>query len=462
MKFSPKYLLAIFLTLSISGLSFAATVHVPGEASTVQAGIDLAAAGDTVLVDPGTFHETIEFNGLDIVVMGSGSSTTTVFGNGNDPAVRFAQGETSSAVFSDFAVTGGNSGIVCENGSNPTISNCTLSMNFADEYGGGIQCIESSPTISGCALTLNSASRDGGGLYSYNGSPAILDSSIDDNIAPRGAGVFAFGISTPLIYTCTIAENSATWGGGLLVMSGANLSLIESTVTSNQSADAGGGLYLQSASARLESSEISLNTTQTDGGGVFTRPGSTLDAVNCIVNDNDAVGSGGGLYIWNSTFTLTNSIVARNTSGFRGGGVHSTGSVSTLLNCSIADNAAATEGGGLYAAWFEPVAITNSIFWGNGPEQIFNHQAFPAALTVDYSDVQGGWAGVDNMDADPRFRNYGKYEFILAPISPCIDAATGDDDGLDWCTLHAVYCQFNSQAPDLGAYGGPAMAGWLD
>ena len=459
---APPRILASLLALALPGSALAVTWHVPGDAPTVQAGIDLSAAGDTVRVSSGTYSEAVQFRGSAVVVLGSGSASTTLSGNGVDPTVRFALGEPAGTVLADFTVTGGSSGIVCENGSSPLIRDCALTLNFADGYGGGLRCNASSPTISGCTVTLNSAQLDGGGLYCSDASPAIESCSIDDNIAPRGAGVFATGLSTPSLEGCTIQANSATWGGGLLALSGADLQLTDCVIESNQALDSGAGLYVQAASATLLRCEIALNNTDVDGGGVYLRPNSDLQASNCVINDNDALGSGGGLYVWNSSSALTHCIVARNSAGFRGGAAVSTGSTSTLLNCVMAANSPAPQGGGIYSAWWEPVTVTNSILWGNTPEQIYNHLVFPAALTVSYSDVEDGWSGEQNMDANPRFRDYGQYDFILAPASPCIDAGTGGDDGLDWCSLHAQYCQFNSQAPDLGAYGGPGMAGWLD
>ena len=64
--------------------------------------------------------------------------------------------------------------------------------------------------------------------------------------------------------------------------------------------------------------------------------------------------------------------------------------------------------------------LTNCILWGDsaptGPE-IFNYGT--SSPTVSYSDVQGGWSGIDNINADPLFADA---DGRLSPGSPCIDA----------------------------------------
>lgn len=65
--------------------------------------------------------------------------------------------------------------------------------------------------------------------------------------------------------------------------------------------------------------------------------------------------------------------------------------------------------------------ITNSILWGNTPDQI------SGSATITYSDVQGGWAGTGNLDLDPLLgplADNGGFTFThaLYPGSPAIDA----------------------------------------
>lgn len=75
----------------------------------------------------------------------------------------------------------------------------------------------------------------------------------------------------------------------------------------------------------------------------------------------------------------------------------------------------------------DPV-VTNCILWNNIPDEI----AGPGMPTVTYSDVQGGWPGEGNIDADPLFVDADGPDDIpgteddllrLSSRSPAIDAA---------------------------------------
>ena len=145
---------ASFLLLSV-GLSAASTICVPGDQPTIQAGINSAAEGDTVLVAEGTYFERIAFRGVDIVVLGeAGAERTTIDGKAQGTVVTFETGETTATVLAGFTIRNGNDfsggGIYCSS-SAPTITNCTISENSAD-YGGGLYCYISDPTITNCIL----------------------------------------------------------------------------------------------------------------------------------------------------------------------------------------------------------------------------------------------------------------------------------------------------------------------
>jgi len=66
-------------------------------------------------------------------------------------------------------------------------------------------------------------------------------------------------------------------------------------------------------------------------------------------------------------------------------------------------------------------SLTNCILWGNTPGQVGTEPA--ATATVSYSDIQGGWPGTANMNADPLFTTT-PCPYSLQPGSQCINAGS--------------------------------------
>jgi len=66
------YVLSILFALDAIPFSLASTINVPKDQPTIQAGINAASNGDTVLVAPGKYVENINFMGKAITVTSSG------------------------------------------------------------------------------------------------------------------------------------------------------------------------------------------------------------------------------------------------------------------------------------------------------------------------------------------------------------------------------------------------------
>lgn len=114
----------------------------------------------------------------------------------------------------------------------------------------------------------------------------------------------------------------------------------------------------------------------------------------------------------------------------------------TITNVTISGNSAAAYAGGMYLDQYSPATILNSILWNNTPDEIYSEISLDI---VTYSNIQGGFEGEGNLNADPLFIDpeYGDYH--LQAGSPCIDAGNPDPQ----------YNDTNGSRNDMGAYGGP-------
>src|SRR5205823_14473088 len=140
---------------------------------TIQAAINAAVNGDTVLVSPGTYKENIDFAGKAITVKSArGASATIIDGQQLGPVATFQNHETRKAVLSGFTIQNGNgypsftgAGLNISNAS-PAITNNVIVNNMSCIYG----AIEINGNA-GPLIQANLISNNPGSLYcpSYGG-----------------------------------------------------------------------------------------------------------------------------------------------------------------------------------------------------------------------------------------------------------------------------------------------------
>ena len=214
-----------------------------------------------------------------------------------------------------------------------TVTNSTIAENLAASSGGGIYSTSSSTVIvEDSIITENSATSNGGGIYS-GGTSTMTNCTVSGNFATYGGGIDNRGTLT--ITNSTIADNSASYSGGGIYNDG-TLTVSNSTVTGNTTSSYGGGIRNYGTLA-VESSTIT-NNTASSGGGV--RNSGTLMVANCMITNNIASGNGGGInnYDGSSELTITNSTVAGNTASGNGGGICIDNGVTNLYNTIVAKN----------------------------------------------------------------------------------------------------------------------------
>ena len=229
LSFTIPALVAISLCLLGGTVPAAADIiNVPGDAPTIQGGINLAVNGDEVVVAEGIYVENINFNGkaielrsvnpLDPAVV----AATIIDGGGVNTVVTCDSGEGSDTILSGFTITGGFSGGegggMHNNGSSPTVTYCTFTANTA-QYGGGMgNELGSNPTVINCTFSDNSAINNGGGMDNYDGSnPTVINCVFSFNYAVvNGGGMNNESNSNPTVTNCTFGGNLAlTSGGGI-------------------------------------------------------------------------------------------------------------------------------------------------------------------------------------------------------------------------------------------------------
>jgi YD repeat-containing protein len=214
-------------------------ISVPDDINNIQDAIYAAdpCGGTIITVAPGTYYEAIDFNGVPCTVTSTDPNdpfvvaATIIDGNGAYHVVKFDTHEDGNSVLTGFTITGGDAdstywnryggGIFCYQAS-PTISDCVVTNNAAENKGGGMATFEGSPVVRNCIFFNNRAAwtsvpgtTKGGGMFNYDSSAVITNCVFVKNTARAYGGAMFNWYSSPIITNCTFTGNSASCGGGI-------------------------------------------------------------------------------------------------------------------------------------------------------------------------------------------------------------------------------------------------------
>lgn len=469
--------IAIGLLAVFCGAALATTIRVPGDQPTIQAGINAASAGDTVLLMDGTFsgpgNEEIVFMGKAITVCSqSGDPSTCIVDvvSEYESGFEFLHGEGPNSVLAGVTITHGYSGVKCRTGSSPSIINCAFVDNSASN-GGGISCLSfASPTVVGCSFTGNVATDDnlggGGGICCYGGcAPSITECVFVGNSAPGeyggGGAIFTRSSPFPSITGCTFEGNwagtggairvfedgvtpgagifdcsftgnwSAKWGGAVMLSEVGPLTIDGCSFVGNYTLDgglssSGGAVYVSSlATAVLSECSFSGNQAHYKGGALATQSGAVIEAVRCGFEDNQA-GIGGALFISGAVCSLTGCSLEANVADGGGTGYFTMDSEVSLDGCTVAGSAA-SNGGGFYCS-SSIAAFSNTIIAFGTEGRAISGSATLACCDI-YGNAGGDWTyplsdqlGINgNICEDPLFclDENADEPYTLHENSPC-------------------------------------------
>lgn len=325
--------------------------------------------------------------------------------------------------------------------SEPTVDGNRIHDNHSDFAGGGLLLEEALGLYRDNDIDDNTAVFFGGGvrITGVGFAPLLRNNRVRRNEAGVGGGIACENAEGPILTRMLIADNKTVGrieggGGGLVMIDSPHVLLTETTITGNSTGYGGGGVAADGSKVTVRLCRIEGNSAEQFGGGLYST-GSTLDVRRCALLDNQARG-GGGVGLVQSDCVLTNCVVAGNQAGVSGGGMlfDRTSAVITSVTCT--GNSAGLTGGGMQiSGTSETRTITNTIFWNDSAPQSTEIADGSPGTFLTFCDVQGGWSGAGNVDADPLFVDAAAHNFRLRLESPLIDIgdpAAPEQDSIDF------------------------------
>ena len=374
--------------------------------------------------------------------------------------------------------------VYAANGSNPKFEDCLFVGNIADPN-----------TIA--------AIGEGGEGEPGEEEESPYENVNDDYYVSYGGAVAHEDGCAPKFTNCRFEDNESCQGGALYV-GGSHMTVADCDFVDN-TAYHGAGLFTVSTTGTVSGSVFTGNTARFDPvyvtdpcnpgvalvpiysqGGGYCSLSSPVDIRDSVFMNNSSMASGGGIYYAGSdenVFSapaLSNCLLANNTAGLDGGGVSSNWYTEPVIsNSTIADNmvtggtSGPGSGSGLYCSYYSNVTVIDSIIWGNvgvsGAQITLNsgneYAIQPSTLEIKYSDIAGGWTGVQkgqgceltwgegNINDDPLFvaNEDGDYYYLSQTDSgqpsesPCVDAGSRSAKNIG---LHIYTTRTNNSRDD--------------
>jgi hypothetical protein len=465
-----KHLL-FFCSLVITAALQAQIIHVPGDYTTIQQGINAANPGDTVLVAEGTYYGQINFKGKKPLMVASqflmdgvashiaktiidGSQLTNM---DSASVVYFVSGEDSTSILCGFTIQHGKgthwwwdvyeniggAGIFITH-STATIRNNiirnnelndTLSTELSGCCGGGIHASYGTPgwiviennKISDNKIITNHDWAEGGGVYAYCTNARVANNEISANISKN----------TGYGYGATGGLHCAGDGDSIFVEMIIQNNLIENNEVRAVEYGYGGGLglwFLEDGSL-IQNNMISYNKNDWIGGGIdiFSNSLTTFKIESNYFIGNEAMNGGAIDIDFDSTsqVLLINNIFNQNTAYNQGGAIWINRSndcpaehMLISINNSFSNNHADSAGGAIYTYEDNPL-IFNSIFWENTDLAGNVLMVESGTVEIAYSDLDTNKISGEKLiasgmkNADPLFSDTTL--LMTEHWSPCVD-----------------------------------------
>jgi len=358
----------------------AADIHVPDDYGTIQAAIDAAAAGDSVLVADGTW---------------TGDGNVNLWPGGKAITIRSASENPENCII-DCESTA--KGFFCNSGEtgDTVITGFTIRNSRADATsvnGTGCLCVDTSPVVSNCIFE--------------NCHAVFCPPYPGGNCFGSGGAIACFGPSNPIIIDCAFIDCESALHGGAIYCSDTSVTITNCRFTGNTSYENGGAMYFKDGDMSVSDCIFSENRATTGNGGTVY----ICNAAGSFASCSFACGiarKGGALAIYNAVPVIG-------------------GTVETA--CTFRDNIAGA-GADLYG--FSPpetIPAQHNIFHGitasdyyvypvNGFD-LTGSQSLATPITSDVFVDPDGSNTNDGLSADTPFKNI---QYAMSRILPSEDS----------------------------------------
>ncbi len=189
--------LTVLLVLSLASTSQSAILNVPGDYATIQAALTAASGGDTILVAPGMYLESLNFAGKTVALMSaSGAAATTLRApaSSSAPVISLSPGSSSGTLIRGFTLHGDDRvRCISSTGSSPTVEECVIEHGYVYRDGGGAFFEFGASTVRNNVFRYNRTDITGGAMcvrlgYGY-GTVHVTGNTCYGNEAPNGPGI---------------------------------------------------------------------------------------------------------------------------------------------------------------------------------------------------------------------------------------------------------------------------------
>lgn len=249
-----------------------------GDVPTIQAGIDSAAVGDTVLVAPGTYGWTAQGTGNDYgMIYIQRGQNGFVLRSEAGPQATVLDGEYRGRV---MFIAGWNDIV---------IEGFTIRRGMAPSFGNFV----------------------GGGVGTHLSHDIYRNCIFRDNIADSGGALWCGGVSSPQFIDCVFFNNQAINGAAVFLINSSESPTFRGCEFSrNRASGNGGAFYAAHNGFNLESCVIAQNTAEGQGGAIYARDVWPSTVVSCTISENVAAEASGVFLIACPSVSVDRSIVA--------------------------------------------------------------------------------------------------------------------------------------------------------